>query len=339
VCWLDHDGHQHTQAFPRHRFHERRPTLPKELAAGARAIVPGKERKLLEYLGNYRPTARAQSVSQLGWLDGEAEELTYVLPDRGIGAPAESRVLFQPEQHSPTARSMRQSGTLEQWKRHVAARRRGNPILLFSLCTAFAGPLLRFADLDSGGFHLFGTSSQGKTTAPQVAASVSGCGADPGAADESHIRLWNTTGNALEALAAAHNDGLLALDEMGSCDAEDFSKVLYDLAGGQGKSRLTEESALRERRSWRILVLSTGEISVRQRIEEGQRATRRALAGQLTRFVDISPPTGDSTRRRPLDRALVRRTAVAPLPATQHGPCGPGARRRPIGGRTSHPSN
>jgi len=287
IHWIDQDGREQSAAFSVRKLHEARSSLAGDLAALGLKVVPGKERYLLEYLGSFQLPApfRQRSVAQLGWLDGTNGESLYVLPERTIGASDGEAVVFQPEEHSPSIRGLRSSGSLAQWNAHVVAPCAGNPLLTFSLCAAFAGPLLKDAGLDSGGFHLYGASSKGKTTALQVAASVWGSGADPAASDDSYIGRWNTTGNALEATAAAHNDGLLALDEMGTCDARDFGKVVYDMFGGKGKSRLNKNSTLQAQRTWKVFGLSTGEISVRQKIEED--SGRKSKTGQLVRLADI----------------------------------------------------
>ena len=117
-----------------------------------------------------------------------------------------------------------------------------------------------------------------------------GCGADPAdAPEQSYIQKWNTTHNALEALTAAHNDSVLILDEIHTCDAPDFGRVVYNLMSGKGKSRLSKDSELRASRAWRALVLSTGEMSSQQKIEE---SGKKAYAGQLLRLIDI--PTGEN---------------------------------------------
>lgn len=161
---------------------------------------------------------------------------------------------------------------------------RGNPTLQLVVCVALAPPLLKFAEMDSFGVHLFGSSSQGKTTALQVGSSVWGNGTDPAASSESGIQRWNTTANALEGIAAAHNDGLLALDEMGTFTGFDFGSVVYNLMGGQGKVRMNDRAGLRDSRSWRLIAISTGEISIKSKIEESGRTVK---AGQLNRFLDI----------------------------------------------------
>ena len=287
IHWIDQDGKKQTLSIPICRFSESGSPVAAELASRGLKVIPGKERALMAYLGSFDlpRTFRLQSVLNLGWLNDQDGNAQFMLPTGVIGIRQAEEVIFQPEQHSSTIKTMHSKGSLEHWQTFVAKPTAGNPYLTFGLCTAFAAPLMKFAELDSGGFHLYGKSSKGKTTTLQLAASVYGCGADPAASENSYINRWNTTGNALEATAAAHNDGILLLDEMGTCGARDFGKVIYDLFGGRGKNRLNKNSTLQNQRSWRILGLSTGEISVRQKIEEEPGGT--AKTGQLIRMVDI----------------------------------------------------
>lgn len=298
IRWRDQDDKFHERAFKRHRLHEQGTTLVQELVDAGLFVMPGCERQVLKYLGNIRPDSRVRSVDRLGWLSG-VHEPVYVLPDQVVTLANLERVVFQPERHAPTAETMGQAGSLKGWQQAVARPCQDHPVLVFSLLVPFAGPLLSLAGLDSGGFHLYGNSSQGKTTALQVAASVCGNGADPATDDYSYVQNWNATGNALESVAAAHNDGLLPLDEIGTCDAKNFGKVVYNLFGGKGKRRMGKEAHLRERQSWRIVGFSSGEVSVRQKIE--QTGGQGALAGHLNRFIDIpvrdrlvQPGIGDS---------------------------------------------
>lgn len=90
--------------------------------------------------------------------------------------------------------------------------------------------MVEMAGEDSGGFHLRGSSSTGKTTALRVAASVYG---EP----HRYVRTWRATSNGLEGIAAVHNDGLLILDELHQCDPKEAGEVCYMLGNGQGKAR------------------------------------------------------------------------------------------------------
>lgn len=290
LVWGDLDGHEHRRAIPAQRFHEAGYDLARELAAEGLEIVPGRERRLMEYLGSFRPRSRTLSIDALGWLDAADQRLAFVLPDRVLGAVNGEEVVFQPERYSPTARTIRSAGTLDAWQTAVAQRLPGNPLLVFAACAGLTGPLIKPSNLDGGGFHVYGASSRGKTTWLQVAASVWGCGGDPGQAGNlAFLRRWTVSANGAEGLAAAHNDLLLALDEIGSCQAQDFGGLVYLLAGGMGKATMDHSRSLRDVRTWRLILVSTGEISSCQKIEEDQR--HQARAGQLLRLADI--PGGD----------------------------------------------
>lgn len=285
VEWIDSDNKHHKQSIPKERFHESGNKLAQDLASQGLDIIPGNERNFLKYLGQFKPESRITCVPQLGWLENPNGRLTYVLPNQVISSNANEDCIFQPEKHSPSAATIKSKGTLEDWQENISYLAQDHPYLIFCLCVSFAGPLLKAAGLEGGGFHLYGRSSHGKTTAAQLSASVWGCGSDPSeAAKLAYVRKWNTTHNGLEALAASHNDGILILDEAGTCNAKDFGKVIYDVTGGQGKVSLDADRGIRESRSWHILLLSTGEISAQQKIEEEGKTAR---AGQILRLMDI----------------------------------------------------
>ena len=289
VHWIDQDGVQRECAFPGRQLHERgQSAVICRLADEGLHVIPGQESALLSYLGSFNTDQRINSTAQTGWLDATDTPLSYVLPHTVLSNDQHLRVAFQPERFSPSADSLHPSGSLKQWQAQVGRYCRGNPVLQFAVCAALAPPLLNFAEMDSFGIHLYGASSQGKTTALQVASSIWGSGADPAASPQSSIQRWNTTANALEGLAAAHNDGLMALDEMGTYTGSDFGAVVYNLMGGQGKARMNDRGGMRNFRTWRLIALSTGEISIEAKIEEHG---GKIKAGQLNRFLDI-PVTG-----------------------------------------------
>jgi putative DNA primase/helicase len=299
VEWIDDDKIHHEIAVPSQRLHEANGSLVPELASSGLYVVPGFEKPLIRYLGRYRPTKRLTSVSRLGWLDTSDEQLAYMLPTGVQQRDGAERYVFQPERHSPTAQSIRTQGTLEDWQRHVVTKLKGNPLLLFGACIGFVGPLLKAAQIESGGFHFYGTSSRGKTTIAQIAASVMGSGADPAEApDRSYIQRWNTTLNGLEGLAAAHNDGVLVLDELQTCGARDFRQVIYNLSGGHGKVAMNANRTLRPPREWRLVFLSTGEISTEQKIDEER---HQVSSGQRLRMLDI-----------PIHGGIIQETAGQP---------------------------
>lgn len=285
LCWIDQDGRSREHSFPIGLLYDSgKSVLITQLASMGLKIIPSGGSALLNYLASFHSQDRRCATGQTGWHIDADDHMSFVLPNEVLRLTVGELLVFQPESINQNRDAIKSSAELAHWQTHVANPCVGNPVLIFSLCAGLASPLLKLVGLDCTGFHFYGMSSQGKTTALQVASSVWGNGSDPAGAGVCYIQRWNSTVNALEALAANHNDILLALDEMATCDAHDFGRVVYNLAGGQGKSRLSKDSNLKPRREWHFVFLSTGEISVRQKIEE---SGKQAKAGQLNRLIDI----------------------------------------------------
>jgi putative DNA primase/helicase len=133
---------------------------------------------------------------------------------------------------------------------------------------------------DSGGFHFRGASSSGKTTALKVASSVWG---DP----DRYIRLWRSTANGLERLAALHNDGLLVLDELSQIDPKEAGEAAYLFVNGQGKNRASKQGTIKPSSLWLLILLSAGEESLTTLMT---RAGQRTNAGQEIRAGKLRKP-------------------------------------------------
>ncbi len=240
---------------------------------------PEARRLFLELLQRSRPQARARSTSQTGWTPSGPP---FVLPDRTIGEGTEP-VIFQSETAEGPGFAVR--GTLEQWQRGAAALAVGNTRVVFAMCCAFAAPLLEITGDESGGFHLRGSSmdasSSGKTTTQKAAAST--CG------PPDFVQKWRGTDNGLEAMAEQHNDALLILDEIAQHDPRTIGETAYMLANGAGKARAVRTGDARKVKRWRLLVLSSGEISLSEHMAA---AGKKARAGQEVRMAEIPADAG-----------------------------------------------
>jgi putative DNA primase/helicase len=217
-------------------------------------ISPGLNARnyLHEYLAECHPAARARAVTRVGWQDN-----VFVLPNATFGPLGDGeRVLFQSA--SPVSHAFNTCGTLSDWRREIAALCVGNSRLMFAVSTGFAAPLLYPTGDESGGFHFVGPSSLGKTTALRAGASVWGGSKEP----MGYLRQWRVTANGLEAVASQHCDSLLPLDELGQVSAREAGEVAYLLSNGSGKSRARRDGSARPPFTWRILFLSSGEITI-----------------------------------------------------------------------------
>lgn len=244
------------------------------LNMGLRISTTPRARNLLtQYIQTRDPEEFASCTDRIGW-HGRA----FVLPRETIGDDAE-RIVFQSD--SAVENTFKSKGNAEQWRERVGALCVGNSRLVFAVACALAGPTLRPAGMESGGFHYRGDSSSGKTTALKLAASVYG--------GASYLQRWRATDNALEAIAAQHCDGLLILDELAQIEPKVAGECAYMLANEQGKARATRTGTPRARQSWRLLFLSAGELGLADHMAEGMKRTR---TGQEVRMADIPADAG-----------------------------------------------
>lgn len=233
---------------------------------------------LTEYLQSRNPEERVRHVSRVGWVGR-----CYVLPHETLGTPLDGeRTIFYSE--SGIEANFSQRGTLQQWQDGLARLCVGNTRLTFAVSVALAGPLMAWAPgITGGGFHLAGASSVGKSSALLLAASVWGKGVEGD--QSSYIQKWRSTSNALESLAEQHNDSTLILDELGMLEGSDAGATVYMLSDGAGKNRSRAAGGLRPKSTWRLLFLSSGEITLAQQIEA---VGKKVKGGQEIRLIPIN---------------------------------------------------
>jgi putative DNA primase/helicase len=218
------------------------------------------------------PSQRIELVDQIGWTG-----LSYSAFVLGNGTIiGEGVYRLAPRLAIGNGAEQCSSGSLEDWTSEVAALCSGNTLMVLAVSLAFSGPLLQLLAMDGGGLHLLGELSQGKSSILAVGASVWG--------NPLKLQTWNATANGLEARAALCSDTLMILDELGRADGRIVGETIYMLVNGRGKGRMTSHAALRRDSSWCIPLLSSGEISVEQKMAE---ANRSMMAGQAIRLLHI----------------------------------------------------
>jgi putative DNA primase/helicase len=274
LTWHDPDHREHVWSAPRSLLVNQKTDLVEALAR--------RPKEVKQYVNHVTPGKRMLNVPRTGWHDLKHRRVFVLPPDMVIGATAlredEEHVIFQSEAYDSDQRPV-MSGSLGDWQSNEARLCVGNDLLVFSTCAAFAAPTLYLLGKDSGGFHLHGDSSMGKTTALRVAASVWGY----------PMQSWRTTDNALEDTAERHNDVLLALDELSEIDPAHAAKVAYMLGNGGGKDRMGQHGVAQRKRHWRLLFLSTGEVTLADHSEAGGVKTK---AGTEVRMVNLDADAG-----------------------------------------------
>lgn len=157
-------------------------------------------------------------------------------------------------------------GTLEGWKAAVAAAVSvpGCQHWALGVMAGFAGPLIAFLNLDTCGINLSGRTSGGKTTAQRLAVSAwSRASLDQ---RDSLLQTARATANGVEAMASRANATILALDELGHVNGVELGKIIYSVASGVGKSRMTPTGALRPSLTWSTFVLLSAEKSLEEKV-------------------------------------------------------------------------
>lgn len=271
----DPDGNLHRWAIPARMFAGDGADLRAGLLDLGLNLASGMQARnaLSDLLQRWQPKARAFTTERLGWADEACA--AFVLGDGRVIGDAD--VVYQHENTPAAAAEMKEAGTRAGWRESVAAQCEGNPLMVAAVSLAFAGPLLEPLGLDGGGLHLRGASSRGKSTIQRVAVSVWG--------SPRFLHSWRATANGLEGVASACNGSLLALDEIGEVSGREAGAAAYMLANGAGKARANRSGAARAAARWRVAVLSSGEITLADKMAE---AGGRAAAGQAVRLLDVA---------------------------------------------------
>lgn len=275
--WRDSDNREQRWAMPKRLLSDGGAEIAGELLDRGLWIAPNKRNKVLEYITATRTTKRITCTDRTGW-HGQA----YVTPERVYGLDGD-QYIYQAEGVGIDS-IMSTTSTLVDWQNAVARYAVGNARLMFAIATAFAGTLVTPANVESGGFHLVGGSSSGKTTAQRAAASVWG-------QPDTFKRSWRSTANGLEGIASLHNDNLLILDEISEMNSKDASETAYMLGNGQGKTRSNKNGSTRPTKTWKTLFLSSGEVTLQTLVNEDN-GKRRVKAGQEVRIADINADAG-----------------------------------------------
>ncbi len=183
--------------------------------------------------------------------------------------------------YCPDAMAKAPAGTLREWQDKVGLMAVNNSRLAFALCVSFASVLLDI-EPEYAGFHYYGLPGISKSISCFVAASVWG---NP----REYKSSWKATANGMEAICEAHNDALLVLDEIGEAKAHEVPEMIYMVANGKGKTRMTKDLQMREIKDWRLLYLSSGEFTIKDYIKKGGQQVK---GGQLVRCMDIPADAG-----------------------------------------------
>ena len=212
-------------------------------------IISGraKRERLADYLQKEGSQAAFTITDRAGW-HGNA----YILPSGETITATDKDPAIIYNGDTSQAKAYQPNGELTDWQQNIARFAAGNSRLCLALGASFAAPLLSLLNEESGGFHLMGDSSDGKTTAAKVALSVWG-------KPSGSLLSWSGTKIGFSNTAAARNDGLLVLDEIGQANPHVIGDTVYSVMNGINKVQGAKQGGNRALTRWKVMMFSTGE--------------------------------------------------------------------------------
>jgi len=175
--------------------------------------------------------------------------------------------------------NLKPKGALDTWLNMVREHVIGYTPLEFLLSAGFASAIVGYLsylydDVDSLIIHLGGKSTKGKTTGTFLEVSIFG---KPSFKMKGLVKSWNATGNSLINMLGGNFGIPVVLDELSMSNEASLTSMLYVLASGQEKGRLTDTIQQRKQGQWALVILSTGELSIFERTNHNVGLTVRAF--------------------------------------------------------------
>lgn len=184
-----------------------------------------------------------KAITHLGWVED------------GF-VPYTSDYVFDGDRSFETIyKDIRQKGDYSTWLDTVKELRK-NKTIRFIMATSFASILIEKLNINSFIVHLWGISGNGKTVTLMIAMSIWG---NPGIGHL--VKNLNSTSVGFERLSTFLYNIPFAGDELQAIKNKDsdFSKLIYKLIQGEGKSRGTVDGGIAEQSKWKCAFITTGE--------------------------------------------------------------------------------
>ena len=171
-------------------------------------------RLILKEVANTRPKREFRMVGAPGWY-----EPAFVIPGKVFaGGNNKPEIYIDPNSDAHVGAFVLGEGSLKDWQELVAKPSRQSSRLRLSIAVALGAPFLRPLGLNSFGINWFSDTSDGKSHAVFVAASVAGLMGPAG------LPSWADSEPAIEDQARGLRDCVMPLDE--TADGEDKTTPL-----------------------------------------------------------------------------------------------------------------
>ncbi len=292
LAWRREGGRWRSRAFPKSLLASATGIV--SLAGADIAVTTENARALVKYIAdmdslNYNIIPVERSIDRLGWFrDTETKRDAFVPYTEGIRFDGE-------DTFGRTYAAVRPHGDPDAWLGLARSVRAGESAAArIMLAASFASVLVEPCRALPFFVHLWGGSGAGKTVALQLAASV---WADP---DSGHyLTTYNATSTALELSAGFLHSLPLCVDELQIDARRDLDETVYQLAEGVGKKRGAKSGGVQRTATWKLCILSTGEMPM---------TTASSRGGVLNRCIQIDCKDSPLFRSAPAVSNTVKQT-------------------------------
>ena len=223
--------------------------------SGAAVAFPGRVvaymRSFLEQLNHYSDRT---APAEMGWQENASSGTPTGFAFGTRLLSVDGRESLIPTTPAEAASAFRATGDESKWlKAYEQYTGTGMAAHGFVTLAAFAAPLIRHAGISGVILALQGETGAGKTSTMRFAASVN--------ANPYHPAYWrgqNSTAMAHYAYLGKLRHNLGLLDDLIGIDQEELPELIYNIANGAGRSRLTSDGAAKAVHTWQtIMLLST----------------------------------------------------------------------------------
>jgi len=268
----------HSQIYPREDVLSTR-KIVECCARNGMPIASPNAHEVVQYLLAYEHKNRGSmgngyAQTTMGWL-GEEEDLAhhgFIVGDRQIGANGQ-RIEYTGDcanEFTSSGDPKKATEEFEAWRAAVMRAAKW-PALRVALYASLAAPLVGIVGAPNTIVEFVGETSGGKSVAMKFARSA-WCSA------KAKLPTWNTTINGLEARAQCLNDLPFFIDDTADVPESKRRDLLgaavYMLESGHTRLRATKDMGQRPTKTWRSIVLSTGEFSLADYVGTGGAAAR-----------------------------------------------------------------
>ena len=268
--------------------------LRKKMAMHGVAVTRMEE--LMSYMTTWVNELQATSKAidahkQFGWVGDEFN--SFVLGDQEIFA---NTIRHNPPSTATAGlfHSFKPRGTLKDWIDMANFYDRdGFELHQYIVGTGFGSVLMEMCPVACGGFHVHSNDSGlGKTTAMYVAASIWGNPKD--------LVIENQdTKNSMMLRGEVYHNLPLYIDEVTNAKGEELSNLIYQLAGGKQRNRMTSGGNNTERvrgKPWSLIAVTTGNASIIEKISMIKNAPKAEAQRMLeTKAVRLFPKSQDKS--------------------------------------------